>query len=247
MCHLQELYAKYKDKGLVVLGLDPADDKKIASELLRENGVTFPNIIDSSEAARKASERDYPLGAWPTSYIIDRDGKVVDAWLGYDKGEPRAIAAIEKTGGPLAEAIRQDMAAKAAKSAPEVAAAAQRLFEVLRTADYDHEGISTRDCKNNPAKEINYNPMRGDRAWVRWVCKKFKANPITDVKLGNVVANSGGAPTVHFELRLKDGEILDGDLPFYFMDWGPAGKQWIGQGGLDWHTRPPTKKNAAKP
>ena len=35
MCHLQELYAKYKNKGLVVLGLDPADDKKIGLGLLR--------------------------------------------------------------------------------------------------------------------------------------------------------------------------------------------------------------------
>jgi hypothetical protein len=89
--------------------------------------------------------------------------------------------------------------------------------------------------------------VRNDRGWVRWVCKKFKANPIVDVKLGNVFANAGGEPTVHFELRLKDGEILDGDLPFYFMKWCPGGKQWVGQGGLDWHTRPATKKDAAKP
>ena len=103
------------------------------------------------------------------------------------------------------------------------------------TADYDHDGISTRDCKHNGAKEINYNPDRNDRGWVHWVCKKFKTNPITDVQLGNVFANPGGVPTVHFELHLKDGEILRGDLPFYFMDWGPGGKQWVGQGGLDWH------------
>ena len=34
----------------------------------------------------------------PMNYIIDRDGKVVDAWYGYEKGHPRAKAALEKAG-----------------------------------------------------------------------------------------------------------------------------------------------------
>ena len=120
MCHLQELYAKYNDKGLVVLGLDPADNKEIALDLLRENGVTFPNVIEDSKETARVYEKDYPYAAWPTSYIIGRDGKVVDAWIGYDAGEPKAIAALEKTGGELAEAIRRDVDAKAAEAAPEV-------------------------------------------------------------------------------------------------------------------------------
>ena len=45
---------QYKDKGLVVLGFDCADDKQIALEMLRDNGVTFPNIVDSSDAALKS-------------------------------------------------------------------------------------------------------------------------------------------------------------------------------------------------
>ena len=62
----------------------------------------------------------------------------------------------------MAEAIRQDAADRVAKAAPEIAAAAKRLFQVLRAADYEHDGISTRDCKHKSAKEINYNPERND-------------------------------------------------------------------------------------
>jgi peroxiredoxin len=98
MCHLQELYTKYKDKGLVVLGLDPADDKKIALDMLHENGATFPNIIDDSDVAQRVSQYDYPMGAWPTSYIIDREGKIADGWCGYEEGHRRAKAALEKMG-----------------------------------------------------------------------------------------------------------------------------------------------------
>jgi hypothetical protein len=232
MCHLQELYARYKDKGLVILGCDPADDKKIALELLRENRVTFPNIVEDSEDARRVTEKDYPLAAWPTSYIIDRDGKVVDAWVGYDEGEPRAIAALQKTGGELAAAVRRDVNAKVMKSAEEVAAAAQRFFEAIRAVDYEHQWLGTADWKHFPAKDAGYDPDHNRSGWVRWMCAKFKANPITDVRLGKVFANLGGLPTVHFELHLKDGEVLQGDLPF---SWDSEKKQWLGQAGLDWH------------
>lgn len=232
MCHLQELYAKYKDLGLVILGLDPADDKKIASGLLTENGVTFPNIIEDSETTRRVSEVDYPLGAWPTSYIIDREGKVVDAWVGYDEGEPRAIAALQKTGGELADAIRRDAEAKVAKSADEVAAAAQRLFKAIRTADYSRDWTINKDWKHFPADDVAYTVDRNYPGWVHWLCAKFKANPIAEVQLGKVFADPGGRPAVHFELRLKDGEVLEGDLPFA---WDSEKKQWGGQQGLDWH------------
>jgi hypothetical protein len=43
-------------------------------------------------------------------------------------------------------------------------------------------------------------------------------------------------PTVHFELRLQDAAVLQGDLPFY---WDSKKKRWIGTEGLDWHLHPP--------
>ncbi len=89
---------KYKDKGLVILGLNASDDKKIALELMRENGATFPNILDSSEAAEKVSFQDYRGSGVPLNYIIDREGKIVDAWYGYETGHRRAKAALEKMG-----------------------------------------------------------------------------------------------------------------------------------------------------
>jgi len=40
----------------------------------------------------------YKASGWPTNYIIDREGKIVDAWYGYEEGHKRAIAALEKAG-----------------------------------------------------------------------------------------------------------------------------------------------------
>ena len=123
--HLQEMYAKYKDQGLVVLGLNPADDRKLTVEFLRERGVAFPNILDPSEAARKALARDYGHGgAVPTNYLIDRDGKIAEVLLGYGgDGDPKPMAALQKTGGELGKAIRQEWDARASQSAQAVTAA----------------------------------------------------------------------------------------------------------------------------
>lgn len=232
MRHLQELYLQYKDQGLVILGFNASDDKQIALDFMHENGATFPTILDSSDAAVKVAFHDYRGSGVPLNYIIDRDGNIVDAWYGYEAGHPRAIAALQKMGGKLAKAIRPEIAAKTAQSADEVTAAARRLFDAIRAADYDHDWISTGDWKGFPAKDVEYNVDHNMPGWVSWVCAKFKANPITDVQLGKVFPSPGGLPTVHFELRLKDGEILQGDLPF---QWDSQKKQWIGQEGLDWH------------
>jgi hypothetical protein len=237
MRHLQQFHLKYKDKGLVVLGFDCSDDKNIALEMLRENDATFTNIIDSSEAALKTSFHDYQTkgaSAVPMSYVIDRDGVIVDAWYGYDEGEPKAIAALKKAGGELAEAVSQEINAEIARSADEIHAAAQRLFEAIRSADYDHDWMSNKDWKNFPAKGVDYTVNHGYISWVRWVCTKFKANPIVEVRLGKVFANPDGLPAIHYELQLKDGEVLQGDLPFIKH---PKTGKWTGREGLDWHLR----------
>jgi hypothetical protein len=273
MCHLQELYAKYGDKGLVVLGFDASDDKQIALEMLRDNKVTFPNIIDSSDAAVKVCFQEYQhygRSAVPMSYVIGRDGKIVDAWYGYEDGEERTIAALQKVGGELGKAIAQEKQTENAKAADpviddalkamkaggkvangktlkekareakpitpatarEVAAAARRLFEAIRDADYDRDWTGNDDWRQFPTKETDYRVDHDAPGWVRWVCRNFKANPISDIRVGNAVAGPDGSPTVYYELHLKDEKVLKGDLPFC---WDAKKKQWIGLKALDWH------------
>jgi len=96
MCHLQELYEKLKDKGLVILGFNCSDDKQIAMDFMRENSATFPNILDSSSNAVRIGFDGYKMSGVPLNYIIDREGKVVDAWYGYEEGHKRALTVLEK-------------------------------------------------------------------------------------------------------------------------------------------------------
>jgi len=96
--HLQTLYEAHKDSGLVVLGLNCTDDEHILRAFLRENPVTFPIIHDGSPTARRVVLDGYAnkTAAAPMNCIIDREGRIVDAWLGYDGNHQRALAALEK-------------------------------------------------------------------------------------------------------------------------------------------------------
>ena len=84
---------------MVVLGLNNADDHKIALDYLKANEVTFPNILDTSTDARDAVSQYETLkgmSAVPMTYVISREGKVVDAWYGYEPA--RTEQALKKLG-----------------------------------------------------------------------------------------------------------------------------------------------------
>jgi len=70
---------------------------------MRENSLTFPNILDSSDAAEKMIFDGYKnrSGTVPLSYIIDTKGKVVDAWSGYEEDNKRTLTALKKAGMQL--------------------------------------------------------------------------------------------------------------------------------------------------
>jgi len=98
--HLQELYQEHGEKGVVVIGFNCVDDRGLASGFLEQHSVTFPNVLDRSAAAREVCFSRYQtrkgMSATPLTYLIDREGKVFDAWYGFD--EERSEQALQKAG-----------------------------------------------------------------------------------------------------------------------------------------------------
>jgi peroxiredoxin len=86
MRHLQQAYQDHRDEGLVVVGLNCADEPAIALEFLAENEATFPNILDDSAEALRTCFTHYQTlagtSAVPLSYILDRDGRIAAGWYG---------------------------------------------------------------------------------------------------------------------------------------------------------------------
>jgi len=98
MPYLEKLYKKYGSQGLVVLGFDFGDDKEIVLDFLRQLSVTFPNILDTSNEGIKTGFMTYGAAAAPVNYIIDREGKIVAAWLGYDDNSTWGIDVLTNLG-----------------------------------------------------------------------------------------------------------------------------------------------------
>ncbi len=99
--YLEELYRKYKDNGLVVIGFNCDDDMNITRDLLKEHSVTYPNIVDASDEAKDVCYKQYQTmrgkSAVPLHYLIDKERKVVDAWYGFG-GEELLHQALLKAG-----------------------------------------------------------------------------------------------------------------------------------------------------
>ncbi len=72
---VKELYAKYKDKGLEIVGIScdrKADDWKKASE---EEQLPWINLIDTQDADRVATK--YAVHYIPSMFLLDKEGKMV--------------------------------------------------------------------------------------------------------------------------------------------------------------------------
>ncbi|VAX07020.1 Thioredoxin family protein [hydrothermal vent metagenome] len=76
---LEKLYKKYKSLGFVIIGVNVDDKPKQAESLLKLIDVSFPIVFDTD---KKVSEK-YKVTAMPSSFFIDRDGKMRSEHKGY--------------------------------------------------------------------------------------------------------------------------------------------------------------------
>jgi peroxiredoxin len=82
---------------LVVLGVDVADKRQIALDLLKKHALTFPCIVDPSTKGQKLMQA-YCISAAPTTYLIDKEGKIMAAWVGFSDSDENVKGALKKLG-----------------------------------------------------------------------------------------------------------------------------------------------------
>jgi peroxiredoxin len=69
---LEQLYQKYKDLGFVVLGVNIDEVSSNTKDFLAKRPVSFPVLFDN----KKQVSDLYKVVAMPTTYILDRDGRL---------------------------------------------------------------------------------------------------------------------------------------------------------------------------
>ena len=79
---LQSIHEKYKDRGVVLIGIDPYDNpaKDEMAEFLSKRGITY-TVLFSDNKLNDA----YRIHGFPTLFILDREGKIVKTHRGFSK------------------------------------------------------------------------------------------------------------------------------------------------------------------
>lgn len=93
MPELEALWQRYKDDGLLLIGVDQGENAATVERFARGVvGTTFPLLLDTNQAVGRA----YGVRALPTTVFIDAEGRIQDV----------------RIGGPMNRAMLMDSVAK---------------------------------------------------------------------------------------------------------------------------------------
>jgi cytochrome c biogenesis protein CcmG/thiol:disulfide interchange protein DsbE len=78
MPELQRLHERLVEAGLVVLGVNQAEQLPAVTSYRQELGIDFPSVVDP----RLGVSRQYGVNSLPTTFFIDRVGVIRDIFIG---------------------------------------------------------------------------------------------------------------------------------------------------------------------
>ncbi len=104
-------YAKYKDQGLVVIGVHTPEfafehDAGNVEQAVKRFGITYPVALDNTDATWLAFNNQY----WPAEYLIDANGHLRHTQFGegsYDETEKAIQGLLAEAGHPVRETLMQ--------------------------------------------------------------------------------------------------------------------------------------------
>jgi len=70
---LQKTYERYRERGLVVLGVDVNDFRKDARRFMERYGLTYPVVYDG----KGSTVGKWGVRGFPETFFVDRTGKLV--------------------------------------------------------------------------------------------------------------------------------------------------------------------------
>ena len=73
-----------KDKGLNLVAVNLGDSDEVINKYVKEGGFAFPIVKGEKKQAGSVFEK-YGVQAFPTNYLLDKDGNVVFRSVGFDE------------------------------------------------------------------------------------------------------------------------------------------------------------------
>lgn len=87
---LEEIYNRYRDKGLTIIGVNYNEGKEKVEKFVSEMGLTFPMALDNDLKVTRA----YQVLSLPTIFFVDRKGFIRDRYRG-EIGEEFMLSKVD--------------------------------------------------------------------------------------------------------------------------------------------------------
>lgn len=77
---MQKIHEKYSSRGFSVIGISLKDSPESPRRFAADLGIKFPLAYGGKEIGRK-----YKVQGVPFIYLLDKNHKIYDNWMGYDE------------------------------------------------------------------------------------------------------------------------------------------------------------------
>jgi peroxiredoxin len=90
---LEKLHQQFKDRNFILIAIDINEKREAVLKSVRRNGLSFTNLLDPDGQVASM----YGVNSTPAKFLIDTEGNMVGAALGYrDWEQDEFIALIEE-------------------------------------------------------------------------------------------------------------------------------------------------------
>jgi glutathione peroxidase-family protein len=89
---LEPLYQKYRDAGLQIVAVERSRDREGAEKFFAENELSY-TLLENGEGDAEVVKSLFGIRWFPTSFLVDQNGKIVRAHVGFEAGDEEKLEA----------------------------------------------------------------------------------------------------------------------------------------------------------
>ena len=92
---IQDAYNKFHDQGFEIVGVSLDDEKGRLEQFIKEKKMPWPQFFDGKRWENKLAVK-YGVDSTPTTYLLDRNGKVITKLTGSEDLNTEIAEALKK-------------------------------------------------------------------------------------------------------------------------------------------------------
>lgn len=220
--HVVDWYTKYKDQGLVVIGLhapefDFEKDSNNVKKAVDQYGIKYPVAMDNNKKTWNALKNT----AWPSTYFIDKDGNIRHTHVGegdYNQSELVIRELLKETGnmnlGSIGIPNEQTIVPVSSMQSPETYLGYSRID---RTGNFANKKDQTNDIDHKYVSSSTLLPSQWSLGGTWNLNEEYSLSKANDATLkynfsGKEVYLVMGSDTQNNVMVKLDGKVIDQNL-----------------------------------